>query len=55
VIVIAALIFSGYFGRKIRNVVGFHYKKKPAQRIPWQILRLKEYSFVFFGPILPEF
>ncbi len=42
------------FGRKISNVVGFHYKNKPAQRIPWQILRLKKYRFVFFGPILPE-
>jgi hypothetical protein len=23
-----------YFGRKNRNVVGFHYKNKPAQRVP---------------------
>ena len=42
------------FGRKIRNVVGFHYENKPAQRIPWQILRLKKYRFVFFGLVLPD-
>ncbi len=43
-----------FFGRKIRNVPGFHNKNKPAQRVPWHFLSLEKFRLVFFGPILPE-